>query len=165
MMSIGASPLTVQPTENAVPSISKTVPWGVFAIDRGRMVRAISMTWSRVMLPSCLMFFSFLRSRTGSLSALMIRELAEGTISTVAWRLMIVSLTVTFMPFQSMVAFWMSSPTFLGERPRGPILGASDDAEPISPPTARMITYLGGSFDGGGPMVLSVCCYERRREI
>merc|ERR1719422_1385802 len=122
-------------------------------MERGRMVRAISMTWSSVMLPSCLMFFSFLRSRVGSFSALMISDDAEGTISTVAWRLMMVSLTVTFMPFHSFVAFWMSSPTFFGDRPRGPIFGASDDAAAISPPTVRMITYLGGSFDGGGPMV------------
>merc|ERR1719237_1206604 len=128
-MSMGASPLTVQPTEKAVPSISKTVPSSLRAIERGRIVRAISMTWSSVMLPSCLMFFSFLRSRTGSLSALIIKAEADGIISTVAWRLMIVSFTVTFMPFQSIVAFWMSSPTFLGERPSGPILGASDDAE------------------------------------
>ena len=34
-MSIGASPLTVQPTENAVPSISNTVPSSLFAIERG----------------------------------------------------------------------------------------------------------------------------------
>merc|ERR1740116_29842 len=100
------------------------------------------------------MFFSFLRSRTGSLRALMIKAEAEGIISTVAWRLMMVNLTVTFMPFQSMVAFWMSSPTFLGDRPRGPIFGASDEALPTSPPMARMMTYLGGSFEGGGPMLL-----------
>merc|ERR1719359_1463332 len=86
----------------------------------------------------------------------MIKADADGIISTVAWRLMIVNLTVTFMPFQSIVAFWMSSPTFLGERPRGPILGASDDALPTSPPTALMMTYLGGSFDGGGPMIYLV---------
>ena len=33
---------------------------------------------------------------------------------TVAWRLTTVSLTVIFRPFQSIVAFWISSPTFLG---------------------------------------------------
>ena len=79
---------------------------------------------------------------------------AEGTTSAVACLLMIVSLTVTFCPFQSMVAFWMSSPTFFGDKPRGPIFGASAEAAPISPPTARRITYLGGSLLGGGPMVL-----------
>ena len=36
---------------------------------------------------------------------------------TVAWRFTTVSLTVIFRPFQSMVAFWMSSPTFLGAYP------------------------------------------------
>merc|ERR1712187_409968 len=35
-----------------------------------------------------------------------------------------VNLTVTFKPFQSLVALQMSSPIFLGDRPRGPTLGA-----------------------------------------
>ena len=34
--------------------------------------------------------------------------------NTVAWRLTTVNLTVILRPFQSMVAFWISSPTFLG---------------------------------------------------
>ncbi len=38
---------------------------------------------------------------------------------------------------QSPVAFAMSSPTFLGERPRGPILGARVAEDPTSPPVAR----------------------------
>merc|ERR1719333_462562 len=135
------------------------------AIDRGLMVLAISITWSSVMLPSCLMFFSFLRSRTGSLRALTSRADADGIISTVAWRLMIVSFTVTFMPFQSMVAFWMSSPTFFGERPWGPIFGAREEALPTSPPTARMITYFGGSFDGGGPMLFLDSCRSYTRSF
>ena len=33
-----------------------------------------------------------------------------------------------------METFAISSPTFLGERPRGPILGAREDEEPTSPP-------------------------------
>jgi hypothetical protein len=37
---------------------------------------------------------------------------------------------------QSPVAFAMSSPTFFGDRPRGPILGASADEAPTSPPVA-----------------------------
>jgi hypothetical protein len=37
---------------------------------------------------------------------------------------------------QSPVAFAISSPTFLGDRPRGPILGASADEAPTSPPVA-----------------------------
>lgn len=57
-MSRGEEPLTVQPTELHVPSISFTVPERVRAIERSRMVRAISITWSSVMLPSCLMFFT-----------------------------------------------------------------------------------------------------------
>lgn len=38
---------------------------------------------------------------------------------------------------QSPVAFAISSPTFLGERPRGPILGARAEEAPTSPPVAR----------------------------
>ena len=37
---------------------------------------------------------------------------------------------------QSPVAFAISSPTFFGERPRGPILGARADEAPTSPPVA-----------------------------
>lgn len=33
----------------------------------------------------------------------------------------------------------MSSPTFLGERPRGPILGARAEEAPTSPPVARNV--------------------------
>lgn len=47
----------------------------------------------------------FLRSRTGSFRAFMTRDEAAGTTSTVAWRLITVSLTVTFSPFQSRVFF------------------------------------------------------------
>src|SRR5690606_83778 len=38
---------------------------------------------------------------------------------------------------QSPVALAISSPIFLGERPRGPILGASAEEAPTSPPVAR----------------------------
>jgi len=55
------------------------------------------------MLFECLMFFSFLRSRGGSLSALMTSEDAEGTTLTWAWRFWIVNFTVTRSPFQSPV--------------------------------------------------------------
>ena len=40
------------------------------------------------------------------------------------------------MPTQSPVAFAISSPTFFGDKPRGPILGASADEAPTSPPVA-----------------------------
>lgn len=40
---------------------------------------------------------------------------------------------------QSPVALAISSPTFLGDRPRGPILGASADEAPTSPPVARRV--------------------------
>ena len=38
---------------------------------------------------------------------------------------------------QSPVAFAISSPTFFGDNPKGPILGASADEAPTSPPVAR----------------------------
>jgi len=38
---------------------------------------------------------------------------------------------------QSAVAFAISSPTFFGDRPRGPILGARAEEAPTSPPVAR----------------------------
>jgi len=133
-ISRGDSPLTVHPTELQVPRISLTVPANFRAMDRSRISLAISMTWSRVKFPLCLTCLTFFRSRTGSFNARMTREEADGIIETVAWRLTTVNLTVTFKPFQSMVAFWISSPTFLGDKPRGPILGARDEAEPISPP-------------------------------
>lgn len=38
---------------------------------------------------------------------------------------------------QSPVALAISSPTFLGDKPRGPILGASAEEAPTSPPVAR----------------------------
>merc|ERR1712088_173184 len=82
-----------------------------------------------VMLPLCLMFFTFLRSRGGSLRALMMRAAAEGTTS-------------TLRPFHSCVALAMSSPIFLGERPSGPTLGARADVAATSPPTALRHTVL-----------------------
>lgn len=42
---------------------------------------------------------------------------------------------------QSPVAFAISSPTFLGDRPRGPILGARVADDPTSPPVARRWLY------------------------
>jgi hypothetical protein len=52
-----------------------------------------------------------------------------------------------------MVAFWISSPTFLGDKPKGPILGANAEADPISPPVVRKITRnrseIGSSMNDG----------------
>merc|ERR1712198_298153 len=85
------------------------------------------------MLPLCLMFLTFFLSLGGSLRALMMRAAAEGTTLT---------LTVIFRPFQSEVALAMSSPIFLGERPKGPTLGARDEVAATSPPTALRQTIL-----------------------
>jgi hypothetical protein len=69
------------------------------------------------------------------LRALTTREAAEGMTETLAIRFWTVSLTVTLSPFHSLaVSFAISSPIFLGDRPRGPILGAREDAAPTSPP-------------------------------
>src|SRR6218665_420720 len=51
-----------------------------------------------------------------------------------------VNCTVIRRPFQSCEAFAISSPTFLGLSPKGPILGARADVAPTSPPTARRQT-------------------------
>ena len=55
--SLGLSPFTVHPMELQVPRISLTVPASFLAMERSLMVRAISITWSRVMLPLCTTFF------------------------------------------------------------------------------------------------------------
>ena len=133
-------PSTVQPTDCAVPKISFTTPAKFLDIDLGRMVLAALKISSMVMLPLCLMFLTFLRSRGGSLRALMIKAAALGTTSTLACLFWMVSLTVTFKPFQSWVALAMSSPIFLGDKPRGPTLGAKAEVAATSPPTARRQT-------------------------
>ena len=159
--------------EKAVPKISFTVPTSFLAIDLCLMVRAMLMTASNVMFPLCLMFFTFFRSRGGSFNSFKIKAEAVGTIVGVAYknlevmyirrkkvlsekerttRLMTLSLTTTLIPFQSMVAFWISSPTFFGDKPKGPSFGASEEAEPISPPTAFIITIFSSPAAGGGPI-------------
>lgn len=99
----------------AVPRTSFTVPSNFLAIDLSLMALAMVMMSVKVMLPLCLMFFTFFLSRGGSFKALMIMEAAEGTTEMVACLFWIVSLTVILRPFQSPVAFAMSSPTFLGD--------------------------------------------------
>lgn len=84
LTSFGLLPSTWQPTLNAVPRISLTVPFNSFASDLNRIVRAISMISSRDTDLLCLMFFSFFRSRGGSLRALMTRDEADGTTETAA---------------------------------------------------------------------------------
>ena len=57
-MSVALSPSTVQPTDWQVPRISRTVPFSSRAMLRGRMMRAMAITSSSEMLPSCEMFFT-----------------------------------------------------------------------------------------------------------
>lgn len=103
---------------------------------------------------------TFFLSRTGSLRALITRADAEGTTLTFATRFCTVNLQVTRRPFQSFaVSLAISSPIFLGERPRGPILGASEDAAPTSPPVA--LTYTSTTAEGsnlGGIAAAAATC-------
>ena len=54
ILSCGCDPSTVHPTDWHVPRISFTVPERYLDMERGRMVRAMSITWSMVILPLCL---------------------------------------------------------------------------------------------------------------
>merc|ERR1719290_532356 len=108
------------------------------------------------------MFFTFLRSLWGSFRALMIMDEAEGTTDTLACLFWIVSWTVIFRPFQSPVAFAMSSPTFLGDRPNGPILGARVEVAPTSPPTALRHTILTSLGSNLGGIMLSLFAQIKR---
>uniref|UniRef100_K3W531 Uncharacterized protein n=1 Tax=Globisporangium ultimum (strain ATCC 200006 / CBS 805.95 / DAOM BR144) TaxID=431595 RepID=K3W531_GLOUD len=98
------------------------------------------------------MFFTFLRSRGGSFSSFTKSDDADGIIDTVATRLTIVNLMVTLRPFQSLVALQISSPTFFGERPRGPTFGARAEAGATSPPTVLKMTIFSSPAGGGGAM-------------
>ncbi|GIL98619.1 hypothetical protein Vretimale_3963, partial [Volvox reticuliferus] len=110
-----------------------------------------------VTLPVCLIFFSFLRSRGGSLRALMTSAAAEGMTEIFAWRFWTVSLTVIRRPFQSLaVSLAISSPIFLGDRPSGPILGAKEEAAPTSPPVTRTHTSTTSLGSNLGGMVLKL---------
>merc|ERR1719159_965820 len=95
------------------------------------------------------MFFVFLRSRMGSFKALMTRLVALGTTSTFAARFWMVRRTVTRIPFQALVPLTMSSPTFLGDIPRGPTFGAKTEDGACSPPYCRrqtIFTSFGSNF-------------------
>lgn len=62
-----------------------------------------------------LLFLTFFRSLGGSFKALIINDAADGTTEIAACRFWIVKHTVIFNPFQSPVAFAISSPTFFGD--------------------------------------------------
>merc|ERR1712013_557847 len=83
--------------------------------------------------------------------ALIIRAAAEGQTEIAACLFCTVSCTVIFRPFHSWVDLAMSSPIFLGDKPRGPTLGAREEVAPTSPPTTRnlMILISLGSNLGG----------------
>merc|ERR1719348_1666786 len=124
-------------------------------MERGAITRAAAMMSSMEMFPLCWMFFTFLRSLGGSFSALITRAAAEGTTEQVACLFWIFSWTVTLRPFQSPVALAMSSPIFLGDKPRGPTLGAREEVAPTSPPTALRYTYLTSLGSNLGPIFLA----------
>merc|ERR1712094_13930 len=146
---MGLLPSMLHPTALAVPRTSLQMPLNSLAKLLGRIWRTTLRNWAFVRLPLCLMCLTFLRSRIGSLSSLMMRLVAFGSTSTLAARFWIVSLTVTRMPFHADVPFTMSSPTFLGDMPKGPTLGASTEEGAVSPPYWRkhtIFTSLGSNF-------------------
>jgi hypothetical protein len=64
---------------------------------------------------------------------------------------------------QSPVAFAMSSPTFFGERPRGPIFGARAEEAPTSPPVAlKWLCEVSGNSQQGSSVDFD---HARRFEI
>merc|ERR1719188_855726 len=96
MTSCGSIPSTVQPTDWAVPRISFMQPENSRDMERGLITLAALMISSLVMLPLCLMFFTFFLSLGGSFKALMMRAAAEGTTVTVACLFWTFNWTVTF---------------------------------------------------------------------
>jgi hypothetical protein len=84
LISFGLLPSTWQPTLKAVPKISFTHPFKLFAKDLGFMILAMSIISSKGIDLVCLMFFSFFRSRGGSFKALMTKDEADGTTETAA---------------------------------------------------------------------------------
>ncbi|EKG07507.1 hypothetical protein TCSYLVIO_001363 [Trypanosoma cruzi] len=150
-ISRGFSPSIVQPTESAVPSTSITTDFMLAPMELGAASFAILRISEKGILPLCLMFFTFLRSRGGSFRARIKREATEGVTRTVATRFLTRSSHVTLRPFQSFVDLAMSSPIFLAFRPSGPTFGASDAVAGTSPPTALTMTissWLGSNLGG-----------------
>ena len=70
--------------ENSVGLTSLTVPTSFLAMDLALITRAILITASRVMLPLCLIFFTFFLSRGGSFNSFSNIAEAVGTIVGVA---------------------------------------------------------------------------------
>lgn len=108
LIAFGLRPSTWQPVLKAVPRTSFTVPFNSFDMLLKRIFRAISMISSNGIDLLCLMFFSFFRSRGGSLSALMTREDAEGTMETAACRFWMVRRIVTRRPFWKLVSAFLT---------------------------------------------------------
>jgi len=77
---------------------------------------------------------------------------SDGDTETLLQRLLkfvLQSFAISFERTQSPVALAISSPTFFGERPRGPIFGARAEEAPTSPPVARRwmtLTSEGSNF-------------------
>ena len=77
-----------------------------------KMFKKLTQTWSMLRLPLWILGWP---TANFWASSLMSQAAALGTTVTVACLLTTVNLTVTFWPFQSPVAFLMSSPTFFGD--------------------------------------------------
>lgn len=139
-----------------------------FFLSRGgschkSIAQQLSATWKVSLHSPAETLLSFLFASTSghhirvvrganTLRALITNAAALGTTSTAACLFWIVSLHVTRRPSQSfLVALRISSPIFFGERPRGPIFGAREDAPGTSPPVARtytMVIAVGSNLGG-----------------
>lgn len=143
MMSWGRWSSALQSADWAVPRISLMVPESSLAKHQCCICQAMFTISSKVMFLLCLMFLCSL-SLDGSSKALMLRFEAEasplsGPVCS-EW-----SASLILRPFQSPVPLARSSPTFLGDRTRAPILGARADVAPTCPLVhLRYMTHLVG---------------------
>lgn len=68
------------------------------------------------------------------------------------------------MHTQSPVAFAISSPTFFGDRPSGPIFGARADDAPTSPPVAlKVLNFVSDEFQPCAKSLTERCVEEAER--
>ena len=94
------------------------------------------------------------RGKSYSLRVTYSKDIVKGKGATLAARFWMVSFTVTRMPFQALVPFTMSSPTFLGDMPKGPTFGASTELGACSPPYCRRNTTFTSLGSNLGAMAL-----------
>lgn len=144
MMSWGhLRPSTLQPRDWAVPRISLMVPESSVAKNRCHVGQAI-LTISSKVIPT-LLFIVLLISFSWFLEGF--NNQGRGKryhfhLSPSVLNGQLVSCAIILRPFQSLVALALSSPTFVGDRPRGLPLGAGADGALTSPPVYLRYTTL-----------------------